>query len=129
MKSNRRIDIMTDIETLGTGSNPPVFQIAACAFNITTGEIIDKINLFADVKTMGNIEGGTLLWWLNTNKELLAELLNEGNEKGHTEKECVESFVHWIKNLAQEKRVLHEDVYLWGNGILFDATRLGLSLI
>lgn len=116
MKS--KISIMTDIETLGKGLNPCIFQIAATAFNIETGEQIDSINLKMDVKNAGSIavDGDTLVWWLNTNKELLTQLLNEGNL---TEREMIEQLDSWIKSLGAK-----EDITLWGNGILFDNAKL-----
>ena len=115
-----RIDIMTDIETLGKGDCPPVFQIAACAFDIKTGEIYGEFNSTADISGYKNIEGDTLIWWLNTNKELLSKLLNNGKTSKKTEKDIVSEFVCWIKEIAKEFNVDIKDVYLWGNGILFD---------
>ena len=115
-----RIDIMVDIETLGRGESPPVFQIAASAFDIKTGDIIDNINLVADITKNNNIEGDTLVWWLNTNKELLTDLLNQGKKSELDEKGIVEGFCHWITQLVSKYNLGSKDVYLWGNGILFD---------
>jgi hypothetical protein len=76
-----RIDIMTDIETLGKSNNTTVFQIAACAFDIETGKILSTFNQIANIERDKDIliDGGTLLWWLKTNKELLTELLDKGD--------------------------------------------------
>jgi exodeoxyribonuclease VIII len=115
-----RIDIMLDIETLGKGDNPPVFQIAGCAFDITTGEIIDTINKIANIRDVNNIEGDTLLWWLNNNSELLKNLLNKGCSHQCTEKDIVMNFVHWVNSLSDIYNVNSSKVYLWGNGATFD---------
>ena len=115
-----RIDIMVDIETLGKGDNPPVFQIAACAFDITTGEIFDKINILADARTFNNIEGNTLIWWLNTNSKLLIKLLNDGCGNNNTEKDIIIQFVNWVNKFPDSYGIDPCKVYLWGNGILFD---------
>lgn len=109
-----RIDIMTDIETLGTATDSTIFQISAIAFNIETGEHLSSFNRIADIEKNDilTVDGGTLKWWLNTNKELLTTLLNKGI--GSSEK-LLESFHEWLVNLGPDK-----ELYLWGNGILFD---------
>lgn len=113
-----RIDIMTDIETLGKGMETTVFQIAACAFDINTGEIHGDFNQIANIKNDSNIpvDGGTLVWWLNTNKELLSELLNSGK---YSQKDMFINFKNWIEQL-QENAGDSRNIFLWGNGILFD---------
>ena len=108
-----RIDIMCDIETLGKDGDTAIFQISAAAFDIKTGSIICTFNEICDIgggKIL--VDGDTLKWWLNTDKELLAKLLNQGN---CSEKWMVEYFHSWIENLQKKY-----DVYFWGNGILFD---------
>ena len=115
-----RIDIVCDIETLGRTQSPPVFQIAACAFDIKTGTVYDKFNSIVDIRTIANIEGDTLLWWLNTDKELLTKLLNEGKGGQKTEKYVIYEFTTWICNLTVKLNIDIKSVYFWGNGILFD---------
>lgn len=112
---NKKINIMTDIETLGVQANSTIFQISASAFNIETGEIIDSFNKFADVsKSTLNADGSTLKWWTKTNPELFAQLLNEGEL---SPEELVFEFHGWLTQFTEDK---DNDVYLWGNGILFD---------
>lgn len=112
---NNRIDIMTDIETLGKGNNTTVFQIGACAFNIYTGETLSEFNQIVDVTTEKDmlIDGDTLIWWLKTNKELLTNLLNQGNV---SQKDLFVNFNNWILQTNNNK----QNIFLWGNGILFD---------
>jgi len=120
-----RKDIMVDIETLGTGENATVFQIAATSFNLTTGEKYESINLIGDIEKYNclNADGSTLKWWLNTDKELLTELLNKGS---YGEDDLFESLHKWLK--AQSTTGDMKDVYLWGNGILFDNAKLQTNL-
>lgn len=109
----KRLDIMCDLETLGRDSDTAVFQIAAIAFNIESGEFVDKFNGLADISSSKIlVDGDTLKWWLNTNKELLTELINNGSG---TEKDLFVNFHAWLKALTEEY-----EVYFWGNGILFD---------
>jgi hypothetical protein len=112
---NMRKDIMLDIETLGTGSNATIFQISAIAFDIETGHQYSTFNSIADIsknKTL-KADGSTLKWWLNTNKELLTELLNKGEESSE---DLLTNFHKWLKSQDKDNK----NIYLWGNGILFD---------
>lgn len=114
-----RKDIMVDIETLETKEGSSVFQIAAMSFDISTGEVYDSINLIGDIEKYSylSVDGSTLKWWLNTDKELLTSLLNSGNLE---EEEMISLFNNWIKNQSKNE----QEVYLWGNGILFDNAKL-----
>lgn len=111
-----RIDVMVDIETLGTSSDSTIFQISSVAFDINTGDTISSYNRIADIRKNEdyemNVSGNTLVWWLNTDKDLLSKLLNEG--KGSSS-ELIEDFNTWLVGLG-----LVGDLHLWGNGIIFD---------
>lgn len=120
-----RKDIMVDIETLGTGENATVFQISAMSFDLTTGDKHGSINLIGDIETYGrlDVDGSTLKWWLNTDKELLTELINKGT---YEEYDIFEALHKWLE--AQSTTGDMKDVYLWGNGILFDNAKLQTNL-
>lgn len=112
--AQKRLDIMVDIETLGTEADSTIFQIAAATFDINTGEILSKFNEIADIgknETM-SVTGDTIKWWLNTNKELLHALLSSGTRSSE---DTLRLFQLWLKQMKPEN-----DLYLWGNGILFD---------
>lgn len=110
-----RIDIMVDIETLGTRQDATIFQVAAVAFDILTGETIETFNQIADIGNASNlrVDGSTIKWWLNTNKDLLTELLNNGTVSTD---ELLKHFNKWLVKFKDGA----ENIYLWGNGILFD---------
>jgi hypothetical protein len=111
-----RIDIMTDIETLGTDADSTIFQVSAIAFDIITGEQISEFNQIADISKNENeikSTGSTLQWWLKTNKKLFSDLLNGGE---HSSEDVLRNFHDWIGQFDSEEN----SIYLWGNGILFD---------
>lgn len=116
-----RKDIMVDIETLGTKQGASIFQIAAVSFDITTGETLDSIDLIGDIAKYPNLstDGSTLKWWLSTDKQLLHDLLHEGT---HSETELLTKFHEWLTSQSETGDM--KDVYLWGNGILFDNAKL-----
>ena len=112
-----RIDVMVDLETLGTGACPPVFQLAAKAFNIETGEILNSIELFCDISTSeSKPEEQTVMWWLNTNFKLFTQLLAKGVNGAKTEAQMIEEFITWFNSLHENPK----KIFLWGNGINFD---------
>lgn len=113
----KRLDIMVDLETLGVTKGTTIFQIAACSFDIVTGQIHDTFNEIMDISTLKNapFDGSTLKWWLNTNKDLLADLINKGRG---TERELILKFATWINDMKLQNN--DAEIFLWGNGILFD---------
>lgn len=117
-----RTDVMVDIETLGTSKGSAIFQIAAVAFDITTGQIKDKTNVFGDIAMYRDlqVDGATLKWWLETDAELLRKLLSD--ERAKPEVEMIIAFLRWIHGLSEDGSM--KDVYLWGNGILFDNAKI-----
>ena len=110
-----RIDIMTDIETLGTNADSTIIQISAIAFDIRTGEHLSVFNEIADVSKNKEIKvtGDTIKWWLKTNKELFSELINGGENSSEG---VLAHFNGWLKAQTPDSK----NLYLWGNGILFD---------
>ncbi|GAA0347901.1 hypothetical protein GCM10008931_43990 [Oceanobacillus oncorhynchi subsp. oncorhynchi] len=113
-----RTDIMVDIETLGRQSDSTIIQISAIAFDISTGKHISKFNEVADISKNENplvTDGSTIKWWLKTNHDLLKELLLlRGNKSSE---DIIRDFHKWIKHFFHDTS---KNVYLWGNGILFD---------
>lgn len=116
IETDSRIDLMIDIETLGTGEDPALLQITAIPFDLTDDSRVfnAEFNVVIDIEKLENINGKTLKWWLNTNKELLTDLIN-GKVGDRIESEGV-AIYHLIDFINK----LKGQVYLWGNGILFD---------
>lgn len=111
-----RIDIMTDIETLGTDTDSTIIQIAAIAFDITTGKIYTEFNGIANINkntTPIKVTGDTIQWWMRTNPQLFGELLNSGT---HSSEQLLAIFHTWLSQFTKPGNYM----YLWGNGILFD---------
>lgn len=117
-KINMRIDVMTDIETLGTNSDSTIFQISAIAFDIRTGEHISEFNQIANISKNEEplkVTGSTIQWWLKTNAELFSELVNGGEQSSE---QMIRNFHEWLVLLTPPTD--NKELYLWGNGILFD---------
>jgi hypothetical protein len=106
--------IMVDIETLGTGVNAPILQLAAVDFDIYSGNILRKFNMFVDICTISHFvpDTKTVKWWLKTNSQLLAEIIN--NENIADSEKVLSLFAVWSNPFD------NKNVYLWGNGENFD---------
>lgn len=116
-----RIDIMTDIETLGTNSDSTIIQLSAIAFDIKTGTHIAKFDRIADLdknREEIKVTSGTLKWWMNTNKDLFQYLLLNGTISSE---QIIREFHTWLRDLkALSNGKPSNSIHLWGNGILFD---------
>ncbi|MGF0347650.1 3'-5' exonuclease [Rhodococcus sp. IEGM1300] len=112
----QRVDIMVDIETLGTEPGSTIFQIAAAAFDITNGDIVSEFDKVADIYCRDDLKimGGTLKFWLNDNRETYFKLQERASGCPHV---MVADFWRWLTAFTDQEDA---DVYLWGNGILFD---------
>lgn len=114
-----RIDIMTDIETLGRDSDSTIIQISAIAFDIKTGVHIAQFNQIADItknETPVKVTIDTIQWWLKTDKDLFAKMLNSGGD--YSSEQVLRNFHSWILNLQPLCDI--NSIYLWSKGILFD---------
>lgn len=116
-----RIDIMTDIETLGTNSDSTIIQVAAASFDISTGSIISTFNECADLtKNLRplKVDASTLKWWLATDAALLEKILSSGQKSSE---DILVGLCNWIDSFHEgNSPSVKEDIFLWGNGILFD---------
>jgi len=120
------IYIMIDLETLGVFPDAPIIQIAAIAFKIHNKdnclkyEKIKELNIKVKIDDLQEIEKDTLIWWLETNPNLLLNLLNDSfSEDGiesFGEKEAMFELQYFITQLDANDK----DIYLIGNGVMFD---------
>ncbi len=127
---SKRIDILVDIESLGRTADSLIYEIGAIAFDRETDKEISTYHCSLSIKNMKDITitASTLLWWLKENPELMRHVLSGENESEvdevfYDEKSLLSSFVEWIKYDIDRKLGKfgeYINVFLWGNGILFD---------
>lgn len=114
------MDIIVDLETLGTDVDSTVIQIAAAEFDITTGELVgDSFESCLDLAYCQDIKvsGSTLSFWLKDkhNQQTLQEILVNG--KYCSESQMWNAFYSWLIKKSIE---CNGELKLWGNGISFD---------
>jgi hypothetical protein len=74
------IDVMVDLETLGSGANSVIVQIGAVTFDRYSGKIFDRFLINIDpessVKKGFEIEPNTVLWWMQQPEEARKVVFN-----------------------------------------------------
>lgn len=118
--TSQRIDIMVDIETLGNAIDATIIQIAAIGFDIETGRVQKHLQFdqTADIEKNERpitVNGSTLKWWMNTNPDLFKTLLTNGSPSSE---QMIRDFQQWLCSIIE--RYGEKQVYLWGNGVMFD---------
>lgn len=117
MSKLESIEIMIDLETLGTSNKAPVVSIGCVAFD---GKVIyDQLYLTLNLKEQIDIQkrlvdADTLQWWFSQSNDVRAVF--KENKKGVVE--SLTELTQFINKFEAKK------VYVWGNGANFDITIL-----
>lgn len=119
-----RLDIVLDLETLGTNNSPVITQIGAVAFDIKTGkkirEFMLNISIDSCLRAGLKLDGDTIKWWMKQPENVRNEVFQ--SEKEVTISKALNAFRDWVTALSGTAKKEH--IYLWGNGILADNTWL-----
>lgn len=110
------MDIMIDIETLGTEVDAPVISIGAVAFDLT--KVHDTFYVALDVAQQIDsgkrlVDVDTIKWWLS-----------QSGAAKKVFKEKAESTKFGLEQLSQFIKSFGKDTYVWGNGATFDISIL-----
>lgn len=139
--SNKRIDIVVDLETLGVENSAPILQMSLAHFDIESGKIYSVFNTAISPSGLDeklvkvNIE--TLKWWTGNpdRSKIFNQLLNgsaiddiQNIEDIVTENRCFENnnrlAMQFYNFISQVRHAMNanslDEVCLWGNGIGFD---------
>lgn len=117
--TKKYFDLMIDLETMGLPPNGALISIGAVFFDIhteTLGPTFSRtIHLGSAVAAGGQIDPGTVIWWLLQSDEARRAVAYGGEPID----KVLQEFSGW---LYEHCRV--EDVRPWGNGSSFDMTLL-----
>jgi len=117
-------NVMIDIETFGTGSQPVIIQIAAVQFNPFTGETLQTINLPIEIQSsldIGlNVDWSTLKFWFEQEAETIQSVIF-AEDRIHIRQAftLLKAFI-----LSCNTTNPHSNVQLWGKGPTFDLSKL-----
>jgi len=109
-------DIMLDLETMGSGPDSAIVAIGAVAFDPLAkelgGEFYRRVDLNSSMKNGGEVEAGTIIWWLRQSESARAELIGGGTQ--HII-DALEDLHNWVVSTFNL-----DTVRVWGNGASFD---------
>jgi len=108
--------LMLDIETLGNGPRAVIAAIGAVFFNPLTGELGEsfyRVVDVADAAKYGEMDAGTIRWWMQQSDEARA-IFNQ-NER-YSLKKAIADFSDYIVVNAENIAKLA----VWGNGCTLD---------
>lgn len=116
MPKLKTLEIMIDIETLGTSHKAPVISIGAVIFDInkTYGLFYATLNIPEQINSQIRVvDFETIKWWMNQDKKAKAVF-----------KEDTTKVVDALKGLATFIENAADEVYIWANGPSFDVSIL-----
>ena len=112
------IDVMLDLETIGTKPGSVILSIGACVFNLpfVESEFYCTINREDSVANGMTIDPSTLDWWQKQSPDARKVLDDTaGVGCGYPLAAGLTAFQRWLSTLAPLK-----EIALWGNGSDFD---------
>lgn len=104
-----KMNVMVDLETLGTANNSVIISMGAVAFDNegnTLSTFYRRIDPQSCVDAGLKVDVSTVMWWMKQSDAARAAF----NEKGVPLQIALEEFYLWFP----------EDACLWGNGATFD---------
>lgn len=107
------INVMLDLETMGTKPNAPIIAIGAAMFNTTLGiykTFYTNVDLVSTVDNGAVIDPNTVMWWMKQDKIAQEALLKDGVDICS----ALHDFSAWLNDDVSG------DTRIWGNGATFD---------
>jgi len=115
------LNVMIDLETLGTSPAAPILSIGAVYFDPDTGELGPELHVKLDFEEAcedRKIDPATVKWWLCQSDEARSALLDDQEGFPIIFKEealdLLSEFIHMVNG----------DAKVWGNGATFDISML-----
>lgn len=109
------MDVMLDLETMGTRPTAAIVAIGAVAFDVPTATVHSKfytpVSLESAVAAGCDMDASTVLWWMKQSDAARAAFSGGGMQLVG----ALHAFSDWLSGLAPP-----DDVQVWGNGAGFD---------
>lgn len=103
------MNIMLDLETMGTDPDAPIMSIGACYFDPLTCEIGDTFHEQVRLSSnSGALNASTVIWWMKQDDDARSKFFN--NDKAPELVDVLKRFYVFVKPRSK----------VWGNGAAFD---------
>lgn len=114
------MNLMIDIETLGTNNNCPVISIGACMFD--KNGIKDKFYIVLDIAEQIDsgkrmVDASTIKWWMSQ-EDAAKKIFRDGEYE--SVKKALSRFNEWFEFAKSYHCKNKADIKPWGNGSNFD---------
>jgi exodeoxyribonuclease VIII len=107
------MNIMLDLETMGNRPDAAIVSIGAVEFDLTNKvlgrKFYKRVSLEDSIRAGGQVDGSTVLWWMQQSVEARLELTGESV----AEPVALVQFAQFVAESDGE-------VLMWGNGAAFD---------
>lgn len=129
------LDIMVDLETLGTTADAVIVSIGAVAFNLETGTLLPagdesrQITFYTvlDIETQPrrHISADTLAWWMRQSDAARAVFYRANPVQHHfPARVALGALEAWVRAVVLAANAQHRDLRVWSNGADFDLPML-----
>lgn len=129
------VDIIIDIETLGTKPGCVILEIGACAVDHGTGELftnfsrrLDEVFTRFDAWVKDSDAQETLVWWMREHPDTYTAIVRRGDGLYENRSAALDlkAFCDWFEDVTRDATA----VRVWGNGPSFDLSilRAGIEL-
>lgn len=110
------MDIMLDLETLGTKPGSVILSIGACTFGTALGRraFHDYLDLDSQVRRGMSIDPDTLMWWFKQSDQARAAQETPRDQPSAV----LERFTDWCKEVTAANSAT--SFHIWGHGSNFD---------
>lgn len=116
------VDIMIDIETLGTAPGSVILSIGAASTSEELPEFYCKINLASQLYQGMHVDAATMAWW-RKQSFFVWEKQTNGTDGMHKVLSGFQSWIQAIRNGA-EGAATGNRIRVWGDGAAFDCVLL-----
>ncbi len=116
---------MLDLETIGLCDNAVITQLAAVAFSMDSGAIIDSFDEHIGIKNSVQkglkIDGSSMEWWFKQPDKVYEDVFVKAMSSEIKLEDILNKFTIWIKTLKEQHGIDYKSsINIWGNGALAD---------
>ena len=122
------LDVMVDLETLGTTADAVIVSMGAVAFNLETGTVAlgDERATFYTVldiesQPRRHISGDTLAWWMHQSDDARMVFDRKNPVQHHfPARTALGALEAWVRQIVLVANAQAKDLRVWSNGADFD---------
>lgn len=126
------LDIMIDLETLGTTADAVIVSIGAVAFNLEAGTVLQGderasfyVVLDTETQPRRHISADTLAWWMLQSDAARAVFDRVNLVQHHfPARTALSALNDWVRQVVLQANAQHKDLRVWSNGADFDLPML-----